>query len=86
MPQPQRMSGVLRVGVAIAPDGSRQVLTELPNGAQFCLPRETAMSFAFAVLTVARDLFATKEALDAAVPEAYDRVDEILIRSPRGVQ
>lgn len=77
------MTGALRVGAALAPDGSTQVLTQLPSGAQFFLPRETAMQYAFALLITARDLFPTAEALNNAVPAAYDSVDQILIRSSR---
>jgi hypothetical protein len=77
------MTGVLRVSAAQTPDGDRQVMTILPNGAQFFLPPAEALTYAFALLTVARDVFPTKESLDAAVPAAYDRVDELLTRSSR---
>jgi hypothetical protein len=67
------MTGMLRVCAAVTPDGDRQVLTALPNGAQFMLAPAEALAYAFAVLTVARNLFPSKDALDRAVPEAYDR-------------
>jgi hypothetical protein len=74
------MTGWLRVCAADTPSGDRQVATMLPNGAQFLLPPAEAMAFAFAVLTVARDLFPSKAELDAAVPEAYDRSHELVER------
>jgi hypothetical protein len=73
------MIGMLRVCAANTPDGDRQVMTVLPNGAQFLLAPAEALTYAFAVLTVARDLFPSKAELDAAVPEAYDRTHELLI-------
>ena len=66
------MAGMLRVCAATAPDGSRQVGTILPNGAQFLLPPADALAYAFAVLATARGLFPSQEALDAAVPHAYE--------------
>jgi hypothetical protein len=42
------------------------------------------LAYAFALLSVARELFPSKAALDMAVPEAYDRSHE-LIADP-GVQ
>jgi hypothetical protein len=66
------MTGMLRVRAAHTPDGDLQVATLLPNGARFLLPPAEALSYAFAVLMVARDLFPSKEALDRAVPAAYD--------------
>jgi hypothetical protein len=86
MQDARKMTGVLRVCPAAAPDGSKQVLTVLPNGAQFSLSAADAMTYAFAVLTVARDLFPSKEALDSAVPTAYDRVDEMLVRGRKDLQ
>jgi len=79
MPQPERMTGLLSVSAAHTPDGDRQVLTVLPGGAQFLLPPAEALSYAFAVLTVARDLFPSKDALDRAVPAAYDASAALLI-------
>jgi hypothetical protein len=73
------MTGLLRVCAAVTPDGDKQVATLLPNGAQFLLPPEAAMSYAFALLQVARDLFPSKEQLDTAVPAAYDRSHELVI-------
>jgi hypothetical protein len=73
------MSGALAVCMAITPDGDRQVLTVLPNGAQFTLAPAEALSYAFAVLTVARNLFPSKDALDRAVPAAYDASAALLI-------
>jgi hypothetical protein len=73
------MTGLLRVCAAHTPDGDRQVVTVLPNGAQFLLPPAEALTYAFALLQVARDLFPSKAMLDAAVPEAYDRSHELLI-------
>jgi hypothetical protein len=73
------MSGALRVCAAITPDGDRQVMTVLPNGAQFTLAPGEALSYAFAVLAVARDLFPSKDALDRAVPAAYDACAALLI-------
>jgi hypothetical protein len=73
------MTGLLRVCAAITPDGTRQVMTVLPNGAQFTLAPSEALSYAFAVLTMARDLFPSKDALDRAVPAAYDASASLLI-------
>jgi hypothetical protein len=72
------MTGLLGVRAAHSPDGDRQVLTLLPNGARFFLPPAEALAYAFAVLMVARDLFPSKGALDAAVPDAYDRSHELV--------
>jgi hypothetical protein len=72
------MTGTLRVCGAHTPDGDRQVLTVLPNGAQFLLPPAEALSYAFAVLMVTRGLFPDQAALDAAVTAAYDRSHELL--------
>jgi hypothetical protein len=74
------MTGLLRVRAAHTPDGDRQVATLLPNGARFLLPPAEALAYAFAVLVVARDLFPSKDALDRAVPEAYDRSHELVSR------
>jgi hypothetical protein len=70
---------MLRVRVADTPDGDRQIMTVLPNGGAFCLPRKEAATYAFALLTLVRDLASSKAELDAMIPEAYDRVDELLI-------
>ena len=78
-PQPQRMTGTLRVCAARTPDGDRQVMSILPNGAQFSLAPAEALSYAFAVLMVAKNLFPSKDALDRAVPAAYDRSHELLV-------
>jgi hypothetical protein len=74
------MTGMLRVRVAHSPDGDQQVMTLLPNGARFLLGPAESLAYAFAILMVARDLFPSKQALDAAVPEAYDRSSELLSR------
>jgi hypothetical protein len=73
------MTGLLRVRAANTPDGDWQVLTVLPNGAQFLLSPAEALTYAFAVLMVARSLFPDQAALDAAVPIAYDRSHELLL-------
>jgi hypothetical protein len=73
------MSGMLRVRAAHTPDGDRQVMTILPNGARFLLPYQEALTYAFALLITARDLAPSKAELDAAVPVAYDRTRELLI-------
>ena len=80
MPEPrtQRMTGMLRVCAAHTPDGDKQVLSILPNGARFLLPYPEALAYAFAVLAVARDLAPSKAALDAEVIAAYDKSHELL--------
>ena len=82
--QPQRITGWLRVRAATTPDGERQVMTTLPSGASFMLPREQALSLAFAVLITARDLFPNSAELDAAVVRAYDGCGGLI--DPPGVQ
>jgi hypothetical protein len=72
------MTGALRVCAAHTPDGDRQVLTVLPNGAQFSLGPAESLAYAFAVLQVARGLFPSKAELDAEVPAALDRSHELL--------
>ena len=81
--EPRRMTGLLSVGPAVTPDGERQVITTLPTGAAFLLPRETALAFAFAVLMVARDLYASPAELDAAVTRAYDRSHTLVNGRPQ---
>jgi hypothetical protein len=54
-------------------------MTVLPNGGAFCLPAKEAATYGFALLTLVRDLAPSKAELDAMIPEAYDRVDELLI-------
>jgi hypothetical protein len=73
------MTGMLRVCAAHTPDGDRQVLTMLPNGARFLLPAAEALSYAFAVLMVARGSFPDQAGLDAAVTTAYGRSHDLLI-------
>jgi hypothetical protein len=72
------MTGWLRIRVAHTPDGDRQIMTVLPNDKRFFLPPKEAMAYAFALLTVARDLIPQAE-LDAAVTSAYDHSHELLI-------
>jgi hypothetical protein len=74
------MNGLLRVRQAQTPDGDRQVVTLLPGGAQFMLPASETLSYAFALLMVARGLYPDPAALDAAVTAAYDRSHELLDR------
>jgi hypothetical protein len=76
------MPGRLRIRVAQTPDGDRQVATILPNGATFMLPPETALAYAFAMLTIARGQFPGPAHLDAAVLRAYDCAHK-LIDPPR---
>jgi hypothetical protein len=73
------MTGLLRVCAAVTPDGDRQVATLLPNGAEFMLPLEAAMTYAFALIACARDQFPSREQVDAAAISAYDRHRELLI-------
>jgi hypothetical protein len=75
----QPMTGALAVFPALTPDGDRQVMTTLPTGASFSLAPSEALSYAFAVLQVARGLFPDKAALDAAVLPAFDRSHALLI-------
>ena len=78
MAQPERMTGMLRVCAAHTPDGDRQIMTILPNGARFLLAPAEAMSFAFALLILARDMVPQAD-LDATVTRAYDRSHELLM-------
>jgi hypothetical protein len=80
----QKMTGMLRVCSATAPDG-QQVLTVLPNGVQFCLPADVAMTYAFALLITAKELI-PQDALDTAVPAAYDAADQMLVRTRKSLQ
>jgi hypothetical protein len=77
MAESRRMNGWLRVRAASTPDGDRQVLTVLPNGARFLVPPAEAMAYAFALLALARDLIPQGE-LDRAVTSAYDRSHELV--------
>jgi hypothetical protein len=76
------MTGMLRVRAAATADGDKQIMTILPNGARFFLPTDAAMSYAFAVLAVAKNLI-PQDRLDASVTAAYDHHRELMISDGR---
>ena len=83
MPEPRRMTANLKLGARVAPDGTACVLLEWPDGSGLMLPPQQALSFAFGILGVAKNLFRNTAELEQAILAARVESEHLTGERPR---